>query len=47
MLVKVDGKLLITSSMVLPEAGRVRLLNMGDPVFRYVEYPSAKGFRNR
>lgn len=42
---KVDGKLLITSSMVLPEAGRVRLLNMGDPMFRYVEYPSAKGFK--
>jgi len=44
---KVDGKLLITSSMVLPEAGRVRLLNMGDPVFRYVEYPSAKGFKEQ
>ena len=44
---KVDGKLLITSSMVLPEAGRVRLLNMGDPVFRYVEYSSAKGFKEQ
>lgn len=44
---KVDGKLLITSSMVLPEAGRVRLLNMGDPVFRYVEYPSAKDFKEQ
>ena len=33
--------------MVLPEAGRVRLLNMGDPVFRYVEYPSAKGFKEQ
>lgn len=44
---KVDGKLLITSSMVLPEAGRVRLLNMGDPVFCYVEYPSAKGFKEQ
>lgn len=44
---KIDGKLLITSSMVLPEAGRVRLLNMGDPVFRYVEYPSAKGFKEQ
>lgn len=44
---KVDGKLLITSSMVLPEAGRVRLLNMGDPVLRYVEYPSAKGFKEQ
>lgn len=44
---KVDGKLLITSSMVLPEAGRVRLLNMGDPMFRYVEYPSAKGFKEQ
>lgn len=44
---KVDGKLLITSSMVLPEAGRVRLLNLGDPVFRYVEYPSAKGFKEQ
>lgn len=44
---KVDGKLLITSSMVLPEAGRVRLLNMGDLVFRYVEYPSAKGFKEQ
>lgn len=44
---KIDGKLLITSSMVLPEAGRVRLLNMGDPVFRYVEYSSAKGFKEQ
>lgn len=44
---KINGKLLITSSMVLPEAGRVRLLNMGDPVFRYVEYPSAKGFKEQ
>ena len=44
---KIDGKLLITSSMVLPEAGRVRLLNMGDPVIRYVEYPSAKGFKEQ
>ena len=44
---KVDGKLLITSSMVLPEAGRVRLLNMGDPVFRYVDYSSAKGFKEQ
>lgn len=44
---KVDGKLLITSSMVLPEAGRVRLLNMGAPVFCYVEYPSAKGFKEQ
>lgn len=44
---KINGKLLITSSMVLPEAGRVRLLNMGDPVFRYVEYSSAKGFKEQ
>lgn len=44
---KIDGKLLITSSMVLPEAGRVRLLNMGDPMFRYVEYPSAKDFKEQ
>lgn len=44
---KIDGKLLITSSMVLPEAGRVRLLNMGDPMFRYVEYSSAKGFKEQ
>lgn len=44
---KVDGKLLLTSSMVLPEEKGVRLLNMGDPVFHYVMYPSAKGFKEQ
>lgn len=44
---KVDGKLLLTSSMVLPGEKGVRLLNMGNPVFRYVMYPSAKGFKEQ
>lgn len=44
---KVDGKLLLTSSMVLPGEKEVRLLNMGNPVFRYVMYPSAKGFKEQ
>lgn len=44
---KVDGKLLLTSSMVLPGEKGVRLLNLGDPVFRYVMYPSAKGFKEQ
>lgn len=44
---KVDGKLLLTSSMVLPGEKGVRLLNMGNPVFRYVMYPSARGFKEQ
>lgn len=44
---KVDGKLLLTSSMVLPGEKEVRLLNMGNPVFRYVMYPSARGFKEQ
>lgn len=44
---KVDGKLLLTSSMVLSGEKGVRLLNMGNPVFRYVMYPSAKGFKEQ
>lgn len=44
---KVDGKLLLTSSVVLPGEKEVRLLNMGNPVFRYVMYPSAKGFKEQ
>lgn len=45
--VKVDGKILITEASVLPEKGNVRLLSLNDPVFEYVLYPSAEGFKSQ
>ena len=41
---KVNGKILITESTILPENDRVRLLNLGDNQFEYVLYPSKAGF---
>lgn len=41
---KVNGRLLITESSVLPESDRVRLLSLGDNSFDFVLYPSKSGF---
>ena len=43
--VKLDGRMFITPATVLPEADGVTLLSLGNPEFRYVEYPSAKGMK--
>jgi hypothetical protein len=42
---KIDGKLLITSATVLPDRDSITLLSLGNPQFRYISYPSAKGLR--
>lgn len=44
---KVNGKLLITNSTVLPAADGARLLSLGDNNFRYVVYPSSKGLKEQ
>lgn len=43
---KVDGRLLITHATVLPQkTGGATLLNVGNPDFSYVLYPSSKGMK--
>lgn len=45
--VKVNGKLLITEATVLPEQDKAQLLQLDNPSFSYVLYPSAKGFKTQ
>lgn len=46
--IKLNGKLLITPAMVVPEAGeKVKLLSMGDPDIDYIVYPAKTGFRKQ
>lgn len=45
--IKADGKLLITSATALPANEGLTLHQLGDNVFSYVLYPSAKGFKTQ
>lgn len=46
--VKVNGKLLVTSATVLEESpGNLRLLQLNDPKFEYMVYPSKNGFKSK
>lgn len=44
---KVEGKLLLTESRVLPSKGSVELLNLNNSNFEYIIYPSKEGFKKQ
>lgn len=44
---KIDGRLLVTSSTVVSENGQTTLLNLDNPEFKYVLYPSKAGMKEQ